>query len=163
MVNSKFKLAIVNLWNGKIHGQIPDNEIPNEEQLSKYFINDSSINIEEFFDKGNYRYIGRYIKMMNTQINNMIDLNLFGEYYGPIFNNLLDKKIIGLQIIQPIRVGYYELAMIKTHWIKLIQRRWREIRKKRLNAKKNIFNLRHREIYGKYPDSCNIPFKLNIN
>jgi len=68
MVNSKFKLAIVNLWNGKIHGQIPDNEIPNEEQLSKYFINDSSINIEEFFDKGNYRYIGRYINMMNSQI-----------------------------------------------------------------------------------------------
>ena len=41
MVNSKFKLAIVNLWNGKIHGIVPDNEIPNEEQLSKYFINDS--------------------------------------------------------------------------------------------------------------------------
>jgi hypothetical protein len=76
MVNSKFKLAIVNLWNGKIHGQIPDNEIPNEEQLSKYFINDSSINIEEFFDKGNYRYIGRYIKMMNTHLVNIMALYL---------------------------------------------------------------------------------------
>ena len=30
MVNSKFKLAIVNLWNGKIHGIVPDDEIPND-------------------------------------------------------------------------------------------------------------------------------------
>ena len=162
MVNSKFKLAIVNLWNGKIHGQISDNEIPNEEQLSKYFINDSSINIEEFFDKGNYRYIGRYIKMMKDQITYKIDLNEFGDYYNSIFNNLIEKKIIGLQIIEPITIDSYELAMIKTHWIRLIQRRWREIRKKRLQAKKNLFNLRHREIYGKYPDCCNIPFKLDL-
>lgn len=162
MVNSKFKLAIVNLWNGKIHGIVPDNEIPNEEQLSKYFINDSSINIEEFFDKGNYRYIGRYIKMMNDEISYKIDINEFGNYYSHIFNNLIEKKIIGLQIIEPITIGLYELAMIKTHWIRLIQRRWREIMKKRLQSKKNLFNLRHREIYGKYPESCNIPFKLGI-
>lgn len=163
MVNSKFKLAIVSLWNGNIHGIIPENEIPNEEQLSKYFINDSSINRDEFFDKDNYRYIGRYIKMMNNQITYKIDLNEFGNYYSYIFNNLIEKKIIGLQIIEPIRIGPYELAMIKTHWIRLIQRRWREIMKKRLQSKKNLFNLRYREIYGKYPDSCNIPFKLNIN
>lgn len=163
MVNSKFKLAIVNLWNGHIHGFIPENEIPNEEQLSKYFINDSSINRDEFFDKDNYRYIGRYIKMMNKQISYKIDLNEFGEYYSSIFNNLVKQKIIGLQIIEPIRFGLYDLAVIKTHWIRLIQRRWREIRKKRFQAKKNLFNLRHREIYGKYPDCCNIPFKLNIN
>lgn len=162
MVNSKFKLAIINLWNGHIHGFIPDNELPNEEQLSKYFINDSSISIEEFFDKENYRYIGRYIKMMKDQITYKIDLNEFGDYYNSIFNNLIEKKIIGLQIIQPITIDSYELAMIKTHWIRLIQRRWREIRKKRLQAKKNLFNLRHREIYGKYPDCCNIPFNLGL-
>lgn len=162
MVNSKFKLAIVNLWNGKIHGIVPDNEIPNEEQLSKYFINDSSINRDEFFDKQNYRYIGRYIKMMNDEISYKININEFGNYYSYIFNNLIEKKIIGLQIIEPITIGLYELAMIKTHWIRLIQRRWREIMKKRLQSKKNVFNLRHREIYGKYPESCNIPFKLGL-
>ena len=162
MVNSKFKLAIVNLWNGKIHGIVPDNEIPNEEQLSKYLINDSSINRDEFFDKQNYRYIGRYIKMMNDEISYKININEFGNYYSYIFNNLIEKKIIGLQIIEPITIGLYELAMIKTHWIRLIQRRWREIMKKRLQSKKNIFNLRHREIYGKYPESCNIPFKLGL-
>ena len=162
MVNSKYKLAIVNLWNGNIHGIVPDNEIPNEEQLSKYFINDSSINSDEFFDKENHRYIGRYIKMMNDQISNKIELNEFGDYYGVIFNNLINNKIIGLQIIEPIKIGLYELATIKTHWIRLIQKRWREIRKKRILAKKNLFNLRHREIYGKYPDCCNIPFNLGL-
>ena len=113
-----------------------------------------------FYLSWQYGKIKNNIFLIDLAIN---FLNLFGEYYGLIFNNLLDKKIIGLQIIEPITIGYYELAMIKTHWIRLIQRRWREIRKKRLNAKKNIFNLRHREIYGKYPDNCNIPFKLNIN
>lgn len=162
MVNTKFKLAIVNLWNEHLHGFIPENEIPNEEQLSKYFINDSSIKRDEFFDNNNYRDIKNYIKIMNDQITNKIDLNEFDGYYSSIFNNLVKKKIIGLQIIKSIKVGCYELAMIKTHWIRLIQRRWREIRKKRLQSKKNLFNLRYREIYGKYPDCCNIPFKLGI-
>ena len=162
MVHSKFKLAIVNLWNSNIYGIIPENEIPNEEQLSKYFINDSSIDRDEFFDKQNNRYIRRYVRMMNEQISYKIDSNVFGEYYSSIFINLINKKIIGIQIIQPNTLGLYELAIIKTHWIRLIQRRWKSIRKKRLDAKKNIYNLRHREIYGKYPDCCNIPFNLGL-
>ena len=99
---------------------------------------------------------------MNDEISYKININEFGNYYSYIFNNLIEKKIIGIQIIEPITIGLYELAMIKTHWIRLIQRRWREIMKKRLQSKKNIFNLRHREIYGKYPESCNIPFKLGL-
>ena len=162
MIDSKFKLAIVNLWNGHIHGIIPENEVPDEEYLSKYFINDSTIDRDEFFDKNNNRYISRYVKIMNNEISHKIDSNEFGNYYSSIFNNLVNKKILAVQIIEPITIGLYELAMIKTHWIRLIQRRWRTIRKKRLQAKKNLFNLRHREIYGSYPNSCTIPFNLGI-
>ena len=72
------------------------------------------------------------------------------------------RYLFGLQIIQHIEINDYYLAVIKTHWIRLIQKRWKNVFKQRRNAKKNLFNLRHREIYGKFPDSCNIPFKLGI-
>jgi|UniRef100_A0A6C0CLB0 hypothetical protein len=162
MVNSKFKLALVILWNENIHGHSPENQYPDKEILSKYFVNDSSISINEFYDKDNYRYIGRYLKSMVDSISEKINNNMLDDYYSSIFINLLNKNIIGLQIIQPIEIDDYSMCIIKTHWIRLIQRRWREIKKKRIKAKKNIFNLRHREIYGKFPQSCNIPFKLGI-
>ena len=163
MVNSKFKLAIVNLWNGNIHGEVPIiQNYPSSEVLSNHFINECSISIEEFYDKDNYRYINKFIKEINNNIYERIENNEFGNYYTPIFNNIINNNIISVHLIQHINIGEYHMAILKTHWIRLIQRRWREIRKKRINAKKNIFNIRHREIYGKYPDSCNIPFKLGL-
>jgi len=79
-------------------------------------------------------------------------LNLFGEYYGPIFNNLLEKKIIGLQIIQPIKIGYYELAMIKTHWIRLNSKKMERNYEKKDYNQKRIYLIYDIERYmGKIP------------
>jgi hypothetical protein len=162
MVNSKFKLAIVILWNKNIHGEIHDNEFPSEEQLSKYFINDTSISIDEFYDKRDYKEIKNYLKLIKNEISDKVNENIFDEYYNNIFINLLNKKVIGIQIVEQIEVNDYAMCIIKTHWVRLIQRRWRKIRNKRINSKKKISNLRHREMYGKFPNSCNVPFRLGI-
>jgi len=161
MIHSKFKLAIVNLFNTKIHGIITDENI-NEEQLSRYFINEESIDIIEFYNTQTYEDIIEYITELNDIISEKIENGEFGEYYTSIFKNLIKNKIISLQVIQQIQIGDYHMAILKTHWIKLIQRKWREIRNSRLKAKMNIFNLKYREIHGKYPNSCNIPFRLGI-
>ena len=74
-----------------------------------------------------------------------------------------------LKIIKPIdiKVGpniwdYYSTGIDKTFWIRLIQRRWRNIQKKRLQSKTNINNLKYKEINGIWPEECYIPFRLGI-
>ena len=160
--NSKFKLAIVVLWNENIHGIIPENELPNEKQLSKYFMNDSSIDIKDFYDKQEYTDLNTYINSIKTRLTYNINKNVFGDYYSSIFTKMLDKNIIGLQIVENVEINEYKMCIIKTHFIKLIQRRWREIRKKRIQLKQNVYSLTYRQLYGTFPNTCNIPFKLGI-
>ena len=54
-------------------------------------------------------------------------------------------KQFQIQLIEPITVSIgpnetdkYSTAIIKTHLIRLIQRRWRETMKKIIHAKKNV-------------------------
>jgi hypothetical protein len=54
--------------------------------------------------------------------------------------------------------GYYNI-IIKTYWIRIIQRTWKNVFKKRqeiLMKRKNINNLKYRETRGKHSDGLNI-------
>ena len=80
-----------------------------------------------------------------------------------------NPKQYELHIIEPIDVStgdrdvdVYSAAIIKTHWLRVIQRRWREIYKKRIEGKMNVKNLKYREIHGKWPSECTIKFTLGI-
>jgi len=147
---SKYQLSIVNKFNENIHGELPDNL----KIINTHFINETSVILNEFMNE-----IKDIRKYENDIKNGIIEKYYSNEYN---FNVLNSRYLFGLQIIQHIEINDYYLAVIKTHWIRLIQKRWKNVFKQRRNAKKNLFNLRHREIYGKFPDSCNIPFKLGI-
>tara|TARA_R110002074_G_scaffold136000_1_gene280685 strand:+ start:2842 stop:3351 length:510 start_codon:yes stop_codon:yes gene_type:complete len=56
----------------------------------------------------------------------------------------------------------YSTALVKTHWIRLIQRRWRWFFKTRNNEMKKTVNLKHREITGSFPNHCTTTFQLGI-
>ena len=50
------------------------------------------------------------------------------------------------------------VCIIKTIWLKLIQRKWKYIYKKRMevwNKRKSVKALIFREINGKWPNACN--------
>ena len=50
------------------------------------------------------------------------------------------------------------IAILKTYWIRLIQRTWKNIYKKRISLIKkrcNLNSLKYKEIYGKWPNNCN--------
>jgi hypothetical protein len=52
----------------------------------------------------------------------------------------------------------YCVGILKTFWIKIIQRTWKKIMKKRrdiMNIRKNISSLRYRELNGRWPSNCN--------
>ena len=49
------------------------------------------------------------------------------------------------------------VAILKTHWIRLIQKKWKNIIKERktiIKKRCTVKSLRHREITGKWPDDC---------
>jgi hypothetical protein len=53
--------------------------------------------------------------------------------------------------------SYHCISILKTIWIKLIQRVWKKIYKERklvISMRRNPNSLKHREIYGKWPNNC---------
>jgi hypothetical protein len=76
-------------------------------------------------------------------------------YYGSVRLQCPKIEIMKLEIVED---GTYSVVL-KTHWIRLIQRHWRLIFAKRqaiLNARKKINNIRTREITGKFPYGLNV-------
>jgi hypothetical protein len=54
--------------------------------------------------------------------------------------------------------GTYSVVL-KTHWLRLVQRHWRKTyqqRKRVIRGRRNLANLRQREIYGRWPHGLNI-------
>jgi hypothetical protein len=55
-----------------------------------------------------------------------------------------------------LNTGHY-VAILKTFWLRLIQRKWKNIIKERENIVKKrctLNSLRHRELTGKWPNDC---------
>jgi hypothetical protein len=53
--------------------------------------------------------------------------------------------------------GTYSV-LLKTHWLRLVQRHWKKVyaeRKKVFRGRRNLANLKHREIYGRWPNGLN--------
>ena len=171
---SKFKLAIVELYNPYRHGF--HKNINHHHIYGHHIINWSIDNINEFYDELNeiqcdLQYSNDSAGEFFQIIKNRSVVNTITHPIIRNFENIaLNSKQFELQIIEPINVSLgnsendtYSAAIVKTYWIRLIQRRWREIRQKRLNSMKNIFNIRYRGIHGKLPNECNIQFKLGLN
>ena len=49
---------------------------------------------------------------------------------------------------------YVTTSIIKTHYIKLIQRKWKRLYKQMIMNRGNFIYLRHREIHGTWPSNC---------
>ena len=171
-INPKFKLAIVELYSPYRHGFHNEN---NKHHVYGHHIINYSIDVDEFYNElptltTDMKYtnimaiksldIIKYEMNINT-LNHPIIRN-----YENIINN---PKQYEIQIIEPVMVSVgdtdfdnYSAAIIKTHWLRLIQRKWREIRKKRIANMSRLQNLQQREINGSFPNDCCINFILGL-
>uniref|UniRef100_A0A6C0LAS0 Uncharacterized protein n=1 Tax=viral metagenome TaxID=1070528 RepID=A0A6C0LAS0_9ZZZZ len=55
-------------------------------------------------------------------------------------------------------------VVLKTHWLRLVQRHWKKIyaeRKRVIKGRRNLVNLRHREVCGRWPPGLNNVASLN--
>jgi hypothetical protein len=80
------------------------------------------------------------------------------NYHNIISNKNYIKPEIGEYIILPTQES---VAILKTFWLRIIQKKWKKVFQERKNVIRqrcNFSNLSIREILGKWPESCfNLP------
>lgn len=152
---SKFKLAFVEIYNPDIHGTIKGSIKKN---IYNSFIVKDTIEINEFYE--NLSNINEDITYLNEGYNYAIqNKHIFIRNY----NNIITNNYFKIEIIEENNnLKNISLAIKKTYLIKIIQKKWRTVLKERHTVRKNIKNLFYREIHGKFPKECNIPFKLGF-
>jgi len=168
---SNYKLAILEPYMPLKHGILAKQ---NHHLYGHYMILDT-IELQEFYDNMDElnTETQNINRMYNENLNKMeyemntTQLHPFIRNYRTIVGN---SKQFAIQIIEPLSISIgenewdtYSLGINKTHWIRLIQRRWRAIQEKRLQSRKNIDNLKYKEIHGTWPSQCNIKFTLGLS
>jgi hypothetical protein len=167
---SNFKLALVELYLPLKHGILDKNNtsmygnylIVDQIEPSEFYTNMRGLTSDIEVTRKMYR---EYLEKLKYEMNITQTHPLIRNYEKIVAN----PKQFQLQLIEPVTVSIgnnewdnYSTAVIKTHWIRLIQRRWREITRKRIQTKQNVKNLQYREIHGKWPTECNIKFNLGL-
>ena len=132
---NRFTISICELYNQKIHGKV-DSDV-----LYHYLVC-------ERYKKIDFNYIRKSIDYIQNKYTHLInkDHNIFKNYENIIYN----EKYIQPEITECIYLDTgHCIAIKKTFWLRLIQRTWKNIVKKRNEINFKISNplaLRNREI-----------------
>jgi hypothetical protein len=141
---TRFNIVLCELYNKRIHGDC-------ENSLAKHHYL-----VTGRFKKFNIEYINKIIRFLNNCY--LYLPNYSHSIYRNYRNIILNPNYLKPEIAECIDLDTQErIAIIKTIWIKLIQRTWKNIFKKRkeiILKRCNPFSLRYREIYGKWPKDC---------
>ena len=166
-----FELALLELYMPLKHGIL---QPQHASMLYGNYIVIERIPIDKFYNQ--VKQVTKQIKHLKIEYNKYVDklkyemnittLHPLIRNYEKIIKNPKHYKI---EIIQSTTTSIgeneweqYSTALVKTHWIRLIQRRWRGFLKARNSEMKNISNLKHREATGNYPNHCTTKFQLGL-
>jgi hypothetical protein len=142
---TRFNIVLCELYNSNMHGDAQEDIIAQYHYITIYrykkldvkLIND----IAEFINL-------EYLYLLNR------GSNIFANYLNIIRRDNYVKPEIAECIYLP--TGHC-VSIIKTIWIKLIQRTWKKIYNQRkiiMSKRMSINSLRYREVNGVWPDDC---------
>jgi len=139
---NQFYIALCELFNSKIHGYESSQVLTHYLVIKRYkFLNIEYIKNDAYMNC--YKYL---------------NVNLQHEIFPNYRNILISKKFLKPQIVKCIDLDSgHRIAIIKTIWIKIIQRTWKNIFKKRkeiIQKRKNISSLHNRELTDHWPNTC---------
>lgn len=146
---TKYNIILCELYNNKLHGNASNNNIhfhylvhSRFKNLNLNIINETSLN----------RKLDYFV--LSATESNKINNNRIRNYR----NIVSGEGYIKPEIAQCIYLPTHEcVAILKTFWIRLIQRRWKNIlseRKRVMEKRNNIISIVYREIYGAWPNGC---------
>lgn len=179
---NKLYLMICELHNPYIHGKTDDSD-PNIENhylvynrydpktgisfsyLDEYqeLDTDDEYDSEDEMDDVGLCKIQDEINFLREMYSNPSNLNYqnynnhptIRNYYNIVTKPSYIKLEIGEYIILPTHEA---IAILKTFWIRIIQKKWKKVYNERKNIIKkrcNLYNLSIREKYGRWPKTCN--------
>jgi hypothetical protein len=151
-------LSYVQPYHTSLHGS--NNNI----NLNNKFLNLYSLTRDEFFDSNEFNELNTFIsnqtlESYNNNKNNNDMQHLSIRNYWEIYKQISKQ----LQIVETntLETGE-EISIIKTFWIKLIQRKWKKIyqlrkkeRERVINRRKNHLSILHLKKHGIWPKDCN--------
>ena len=141
---TKFNIILCELYNKNIHG-----------------ISSNSIIKYNYLTIGKYKKLDisiyRDAKFHNNRYNNY--RNKKHDIFKNYKNIISSKNYIKPEIAKCIYLANNGecIAILKTFWLRLIQRTWKNIYKKRIlliKKKCSLNSLKYKEIYGKWPEDC---------
>jgi hypothetical protein len=145
---TRFNIVLCELYNDNIHGP----PLSNSDVAYHFIIISRYKKLEIDFIEDTADYINsEYIYLHNQRH------KIFKNY----INIITQPNYVKPEIAECMNLPTGEIvAILKTFWIKLIQRTWKRIYKERKNVFKrrsSIHALKYREITGKWPESCRSP------
>ena len=146
--NTRFNIVLCELY-CKLHGK------GNGGKLFYYHLNISR------FKKLNINIMNEICNNYNTYYRNLVTQESSPFSRIKNFNNIVSKDdYIRPQIAENITLETgHCVCIIKTIWIKLIQRTWKKVfalRKTIIKRRSNINSLKIRELTGKWPENCRV-------
>ena len=141
--HSKYDLAFCEIFNSKIHGKNSNSS----KNIESHFLIFRTLCIDEFYTITQFIPISDFICTIR-------DNYITNNYYHPVIRNyneiLIKKHNISLEIIECVELeGGEHVAIYKTFWLRIIQRKWKrycDSKKKRLAALLQPYGLFMREI-----------------
>ena len=166
---SRFNLVLCEILNTHLHGN-DDNidghyliinkfdastgsAIYNGEEDDDY--SDSEEEEEEDDDSSLLLFTNEYNEYYHQQVPNTVKHNTIRNYRNIIARPDYIRPEIAECIVLP---SQHTVAIIKTIWIKIIQRKWKKVyaeRNKIIKIRMQYSSLKTREITGRWPQSCN--------
>jgi hypothetical protein len=142
MSQTRYNIILCELYNERIHGNT------NCEVLYHYLVNTRYKHLNLYYLNEHSNEIQNEYTYLHNQSHDIY------RNYRNIINNNYIKPQIGECIY--LNTGHC-VVILKTFWIKIIQRSWKNILKNRqtiIKKRCHPNSLRHREITGKWPNEC---------
>jgi len=144
--HSKYSLAYCEIFNSKIHGK----DDSSSKNIESHFLIFKTLHNDEFHNDAEFIEISNDICIIRENLKNR-HLNYYSH---PVIRNyasiLIKKDYISLEIIECVELeGGEHVAIYKTFWLRIIQRKWKrycDSKKKRLAALLQPYGLFMREI-----------------
>ena len=146
-----YNIVICEIHNKSIHGF---HETQSDPEVKGHYLCRYRMNTIEFFelmndDDGIVTYKEFYYNNVN---------NLYHDFIQNYKDIIVSPNYLMPEIAQVLELrGGERVAILKTFWLRIIQRAWKKVFKQRtvvLNKRKLFNSIKYRELNGKWPTDC---------
>lgn len=185
-MNSKYNLMLCELHHPSIHGKDANSDLNIETHylvydryypLSGEYLDDTNnYNTDDNYDSDDEEDYENGVSKIYADVRFLRDIysdNWIYDhgYVGPHptirnFHHIVNRQHyiqpeLGQYIILPTQEA---IAILKTFWLRIIQKKWKKIyqeRKRVISKRSGPSSLYHKQIYGKWPEDCDYLPGLN--